>query len=325
MRPSVAVFLIALSGPVLSHGAEAQQVKTFRIGFLSPASPSSMAVRIDRFKRGLEDFGYVESRNTVMEYRWAEGKEDRLKGLASELASKVDLIVAHGTLAARAAQQASATMPIVCFGCGDAVSTGLVASLAHPGGNITGQTTLAPEATGKRVELLKEAVPGIARLAVLWNSGNPVSGPELKETEEAARAAGLRLQSVRVAKPDEFPEAFNLMNSENAQAVLVLSDAMFFGSRKQIAELAIAGRLAAVSWNNEFAKSGFMLSYGPDVDLLAQRAAIYVDKILKGDKPADLPLEQPTKFEFVVNLRTAKAIGITLPPALIARADDVIE
>jgi len=325
MRLSFVVFLIAVFGPVLFNEADAQEAKLFRIGFLSPAASASMAVRVERFKRGLEDFGYIDGKNTIMEYRWAEGVEDRLNGLASELAPKVDLIVAHWTQAARAAQQASATKPIVCFGCGDAVSIGLVASLARPGGNITGQTTLAPEATGKRVELIKEAVPGISRLAVLWNARNPVSGPELRETEEAARLAGLRLQSVSVAKPDEFREAFHSMRTENAEAVIVLSDAMFFGSRKQIAELAIAEHLPAVFWNNEFAKSGILLSYGPDIDLLAQRAAIYVDKILKGGKPADLPLEQPTKFEFVLNLKTAKALGFTLSPALLARADELIE
>jgi putative ABC transport system substrate-binding protein len=323
MRSGLAVFLVALLS--LSDGAGAQQVKTFRIGFLSPASPAPMAARIDSFKQGLQDLGYFEGRNIILEYRWAEGKEDRLQGLASELVPRVDIVVAHGALAARIAKQASATVPIVCFGCGDAVAAGLVASLARPGGNITGQTTLAPEATGKRIELLKEAVPGIARLAVLWNSGNPVSGPELKETEEAARAGGLRLQSVSVANSDEFPRAFSSMRAENAEAVLVLSDAMFFGNRKQIAELAIAERLPAVSWTDEYAKSGFMLTYGPDVYVLSRRAAIYVDKILKGVKPADLPLEQPTKFDFVVNLRTAKAIGLTLPPALLARADEVIE
>jgi putative ABC transport system substrate-binding protein len=325
MRPSLVVFLIALAGSVLSDDAEAQKAKMFRIGFLSPASSAPMAARIDSFKKGLEELGYVERRNTILEYRWAEGKEERLPALASELVPAVDVVVTHGALAARVTKQASATIPIVCFGCGDAVAAGLVDSLARPGSNITGQTTLAPEATGKRVELLKEAVPGITRLAVLWNSGNPVSGPELKETVEAARAGGLRLQSVSVTNSDELPRAFSAINAENAEAVLVLSDAMFFGSRKQIAELAIAGRLPAVSWSDEYAKSGFMLTYGPDVYVLARRAAVYVDKILKGVKPADLPLEQPTKFEFVVNLRTAKAIGLALPPALLARADEVIE
>ena len=245
--------------------------------------------------------------------------------LASELVPRVDLIVAHGTQAAKAVQQTSKTMPVVCFGCGDAVSIGLVSSLAHPGGMVTGQTTLAPEATGKRVELLKEAVPQITRLAVLWNEHNPVSEPELKETEHAARAAGLELQSIGVSTPADFAAAFHAMKANNAQAVIVLSDAMFFGSRKQIAELAIAEKLPAVSWNDEYANSGFLLSYGPDVNLLAERAATYVDKILKGAKPADLPIEQPTKFDLAINVKTAKAIGANLSSALLARADEVIE
>jgi putative ABC transport system substrate-binding protein len=325
MRPRFGVFLIVLSVLILPNEVDAQQTKMFRIGFLSPAAPSSMEMRMERFKRGLADLGYVDGKNTIIEYRWAEGSEDRLNSLASELAPKVDLIVAQGVQAARAAQRASATMPIVCFGCGDAVSVGLVVNLAHPGGNVTGQTTLAPEATGKRVELIKEALPGITRLAVLWNARNPVSAPELKETEEAANAAGLQLQSVSVGKPDEFQKAFREMTTKNAEAVIVLSDAMFFGSRKQIAELAIAARLPAVSSNNALAKSGFILSYGPDIDLLAERAAIYVDKILKGVKPADLPVEQPTRFEFVLNLQTARTIGVTLSAALLARADEVIE
>ena len=313
---------IAASWPL---AARAQQTKVFRIGFISPASPTSMEPRTERFRRGLNELGYVENKNTNIEYRWAEGKEDRLPDLAGGIAFKVDVIVAHGVLAALAARRASTSTPIVCFGCGEVISSGLVASLAHPGGNITGQTNLAPEASGKRVELLKEAVPGITRLGVLWNSENPVSGPELKETEEAARAGGLELQSIGVAKPGEFAQAFNSLSAKQAGAVLVLSDAMFFGNRKQIADLAIARRLPAVSWSNEFAKSGFMMSYGPDVYELAQRAAIYVDKILKGSKPSDLPIEQPTKFEFVVNLKTAKALGLTVPPALLARADEVIE
>ena len=325
MRSNFVVLLIAFAELALINDAAAQQKKMFRIGFLSPAASSSMTIRVERFKRGLEEFGYIDGKNTVMEYRWADGSEDRLKGLASELAPKVDLIVAQGVQAAQAAQQVSATMPIVCFGCGDAVSVGLVANLAHPGGNVTGQTTLAPEATGKRVELIKEAFPGITRLAVLWNAKNPVSGPELRETEEAARAAGLQLQSVSVGKPDELREAFQVMRTGNAEAVIVLSDAMFFGSRKQIADFAIAERIPAVSSNNAFTKSGFVLSYGPDIDLLAQRAAIYVDKILKGGKPADLPVEQPTRFEFVVNLKTARVLGFNLPTALLARADEVIE
>ncbi len=320
-------FITLIGGAAVAWplAARAQQTRIFRIGFISPASPASMEPRTERFRRGLNELGYVENQNTNIEYRWAEGKEDRLQGLAAEIASKVDVIVAHGVLAALSARHASTSTPIVCFGCGEVISSGLVASLSHPGGNITGQTILAPEASGKRVELLKEAVPGITRLGVLWNSANPVSGPELKETEEAARAGGLELRSISVTKPSEFAQAFNSMSDEHAGAVLVLSDAMFFGNRKQIAELAIAKRLPAVSWSNEFAKSGFMMSYGPDVYELAQRAATYVDKILKGTKPSDLPIEQPTKFEFVVNLKIAKALGLTVPPALLGRADEVIE
>src|ERR1700761_8453934 len=323
MRSSIVALLMGL--PVLLSNVAGAQAGAVRIGFLSPAVSSEMAVRVDRFRRGLAALGYVEGKDMTIEYRWAEGAEGKLKGLAAELAPKVDLVVAHGTQAAKAVQQTSEMVPIVCFGCGDAVSIGLVSSLARPGGTITGQTTLAPEATGKRVELLKEAIPRIKRLAVLWNEHNPVSAPELKETEEAARAAGLELQSVAVATPGDFPAAFRAMKAENAEAVIVLSDAMFFGSRKQIADLAIAERLPAVSWNDEYANSGFLLSYGPDVNLLADRAAPFVDKILKGAKPADLPIEQPTKFDLAINLKTAKAIGAVLSPALLARADEVIE
>jgi ABC-type uncharacterized transport system substrate-binding protein len=188
-----------------------------------------------------------------------------------------------------------------------------------------GSAVLAPEVSGKRVELLKEVVPGLTRLAVLWNSDNPVSKPELEETEAAARTAGLQLISVSVEKPNDFARAFNSMKAERAQALIVLSNAMFFGNRKRIADLASANRLPAISWSGEFAKSGAIMSYGPDIYVLAQRAAIYVDKILKGAKPGELPIEQPTKFEFVINLRTAKALGVTIPPLLLAWADQLIE
>jgi ABC-type uncharacterized transport system substrate-binding protein len=322
----LAVLLTALSLLVLSDQAVAQQTKTYRIGFLTPAPPASMEARVERFKQGLRELGYVEGENIAIEFRSAEGKQERLPDLAAELtALKADVVVAHGVLATLAAKKASATTPIVCFGCGDAVSAGLVTSLARPGGNITGQTVLAPEVSGKRVELLKEVVPGLTRLAVLWNSSNPVSRPELQETEAAARSAGLQLISVSAEKPGDFARAFDSMKAERAQAVIVLSDAMFFGNRKRIGDLASANRLPAISWSGEFAKSGAIMSYGPDIYVLAQRAAIYVDKILKGAKPSDLPIEQPTKFEFVINLKTAKALGVTIPPLLLARADQLIE
>src|SRR5215216_3596434 len=202
------VFLAALSILASADLAVAQQEKTYRIGFLTPASSASMEGRVGRFREGLRELGYVEGQNTMIEYRWAEGKEERLSDLAVELIRReLDVIVTHGVLATLAAKRASATTPIVCFACGDAVSTGLVASLARPGGNITGLTVLAPEASGKRVELLKEVIPGLTRLAVLWNSDNPVSRPEFNETETAARSGGLQLQSVGVSKPDEFARA----------------------------------------------------------------------------------------------------------------------
>jgi len=303
-----------------------QQPNIYRIGFLTPASAASMESRVRRFREGLRELGYVEGQNTTVEYRWAEGKEERLAELAAELVRlKVNILVSHGVLATQAAKRASATIPIVCFACGDAVSVGLVESLARPGGNITGLTVLAPEVSGKRVELLREVVPGLTRLAVLWNSDNPVSKPELKETETAARVAGLELISVSVQKPSDFASAFNSMKAQGAQAVIVLSDAMFFGNRDKIANLATEARLPAISYSGEFARSGTIISYGPDLLVLAQRAATYIDKILKGAKPGDLPVEQPTKFEFIINLKTAKALGVTVPKVLLTAADEVIE
>jgi putative ABC transport system substrate-binding protein len=227
--------------------------------------------------------------------------------------------------ATNAARKASGTIPIVCFACGDLLATGLVASLARPGGNITGQTIIAPDVTGKRLELLREIVPTLTRVAVLWNPDNLVSVPELKETQAVARALGLQLQLLGVRNPDEFGAAFSTMTKARADAIVVLSDAMFFGERKQIADLAATNRLPAISWTGEFAKSGGLLGYGPDVLEISRRAATYVDKILKGAKPADLPVEQPTKYELVINLKTAKALGLTLPQTLLLRADEVIQ
>jgi putative ABC transport system substrate-binding protein len=323
---SATVLLTATTILASANRAIAQQPKTYRIGFLSPASSASMEARVGRFRQGLRELGYVEGQNATIEYRWGEGKEGRLSALAVELVDlKIDVLVTHGVLATLAAKRATATLPIMCFLCGDAVSVGLVASLARPGGNITGQTVLAPEVSGKRVELLKEMVPGLTRLAVLWNSDNPASKPELKEVEAAARSSGLQLQSVSVAKPSDFVRAFNSMRADRAQALIVQSDAMFFCNRKQIADHAVAIQLPAIAWSGELAKSGTLLGYGPDTYELAQRAAIYVDKILKGAKPSDLPIEQPTKFELVINLKTAKTLGLTVPPTLLTRADELIE
>jgi putative ABC transport system substrate-binding protein len=326
MRPKLAVLLMALSILASADCAVAQQPKIYRVGFLTPASPAAMEARVGRFRQGLRELGYVDGQNINIEYRWAEGKVERLSDFAVELVHlNVDVVVTHGVLATQAAKRASAAIPIMCFACGDAVSVGLVASLARPGGNITGQTVLAPEVSGKRVELLKEVVPGLTRLAVLWNAENPVSQPEFKEVETAAHSIGLQLQSVSVTKPDDFAEAFNSMRADRAQALIVLSDAMFFGNQKRIADHAAANRLPTISYTGEFAKSGSLIGYGPDLLAMAGRAAAYVDKILKGAKPSDLPIEQPTKFELVINLKTAKALSVTVPPSLLARADEVIE
>lgn len=319
LAPLIILFILFAS----SDCAVAQQPKTYRIGFLTPASAASMQSRVGRFREGLRELGYVEGQNTAIEYRWADGKEQRLADLAIKSVSK--LMCSSRTACWRRKLQNVLPRRYQCFACGDAVSVGLVDSLARPGGNITGLTVLAPEVSGKRVELLKEVVPGLTRLAVLWNSDNPVSKPELTETEAAARSSGLQLQSISVTKPNDLAPAFKSMRADGAQAVIVLSDAMFFGNRQQIAELAAANKFPAISYTGEFAKSGTLMGYGPNLHIMASRAAIYVDKILKGAKSGDLPIEQPTKFELVVNLKAAKALSLTVPPALLSRADEVIE
>lgn len=325
-RRSVCGWLAAatvLATPVL---VGAQPGGAPRLAFLSVASQSTMASRIDAFRQGLRELGYVEGQNLDVEYRWAEGKHERLAGLAAELLGpKPRMMLVHGTAAVLAARQASATVPIVCFACGDLVSTGLVASLARPGGNLTGLTFIHPEITAKRLELLKQIVPGLARVAVLPNPSNPVSGPELKETETGARALGLQLLPHAVKDPSGFAGAVAAMTRQRADAVIVLSDAMFYGQRQQIADLAVAARLPAISWTGEFASAGGLMTYGPDVHALARRAATYVDRLLKGARPADVPIEAPTKFELVVNLRTASTLGLTIPQALLLRADDIVQ
>jgi putative ABC transport system substrate-binding protein len=318
---------VLLAAPL---AAEAQQAATVvRIGFLSTnlaASPH----RPEAFRQGLRDLGYVEGRNLVIEYRDAEGKVDRLPALAAELvALKVDVIVTDGgTIAALAAKQATRTLPIVFAAVGDPVTSGLVTSLARPGGNVTGLSSLFPELVGKRLELLTQAVPGVNRIAVLrlpGALGERTAKDMLMGTEVAARALGVRLQVVEARGSDDFDRAFSDMTRARAGALTVLPSNMFLREHRRLVDLAAKSRLPAVYPSREFVDAGGLMSYGPNTADLYRRSATYVDKILKGAKPADLPVEQPTKFELVINLKTAKALGLTIPPSVLARADEVIQ
>jgi putative tryptophan/tyrosine transport system substrate-binding protein len=291
-----------------------------------PGSSSAFAPRIEAFRHGLRDLGYVEGRNIAIEYRFAEGQADRLPALVAELIRlKVDIMVIDGTAAIRAAQHATTTIPIVMALSGDPVGDGLVASLARPGGNITGLSMMIPEVSGKRLELLQEAVPKLSHVAVLWNTDFPGSTLAFKETQTAAHALGLQLQSLEVRSPDEFDQAFAAMTREHADALVVISNELFFGHRRQLAELTVRHRLPAMFHLREYAEAGGLMAYGADAADMYRRAATYVDKILKGTTPADLPVEEPTKFTFVINLKPAQALGVTLPPHLLYFAEQVIQ
>jgi putative tryptophan/tyrosine transport system substrate-binding protein len=323
--------ILAFSLILVPLAAEAQPPKVARLGYLVTGSLESPEVRArrDAFRTGLRELGYVEGQNIVIEYRGAEGKIERLRGLATELTRlKVDLIMAVATPAARAAQQATSAIPIVATAMGDPVRDGLVASLARPGGNVTGTTFLGPELVPKRLELLKQALPRVSRVAGLWHPGAFSEGTMrdmLKETEAAARTLGVQLQLVAVRGPDEFDRAFSTMISERAEALLVFPSTMLFAEGKRIVDLAAKHRLPSMFNAREFVDLGGLIAYGASLSDLNRRAATYVDKILKGAKPADLPVEQPTKFELVVNLKTAKALGLTIPQSLVLRADEVIQ
>jgi putative ABC transport system substrate-binding protein len=317
------LMMLALCGaPAI---AEAQQsTKVRRIGYLTSAS--GLGPREEAFRQGLRGLGYVEGQNIVIEYRFAQGKLDHLPDRAAELVRlKVDVIVTPSTLDALAAQRATRTIPIVMAASGDAVATGLVASLARPGGNITGLTALSRELSGKRLELLKEAVPGLSRVAVLWNAANPDKAHDVEETQVAARALGLQVQSLEVRGPNDFESAFRAATKKRAGALLTLTDTLTSFHQRQVVDLAAKSRLPSIYEFGEWVDAGGLMSYGPnDADLFG-RAATYVDKILKGAKPGDLPVEQPRKFELVINLKTAKKIGLSVPPEVLVRADKVIK
>src|SRR6266404_4209307 len=294
--------------------AEAQQPKKVpRIGYLAPVFPCSGSVpSLEAFRQGLRDLGYVEDKNITIECRSAEGKLDRQPDLAAELAQlKIDIIVAAGgEPTARAAKQATQTIPIVMTNVGDPVVTGLVASLARPGGNVTGLVTMSPELSGKRLELLREAFPKISRVALFWNSANPEQEPQIKEIKVAGQALGIQLQILEVRGTNDFDKAFSTITKERADALLTLPDPLSVSQGRRIADFAAKHRLPAMYPRMEFVDAGGLMVYGPSYNDLFRRAAVYVDKILKGAKPADLPVEQPTKFEFIINLKPAKQIGL---------------
>ena len=307
--------------------ASAQQpMKVPLIGYLTLASLSAVAPRTEAFRLGLKELGYVEGKNIVIEYRSPEGKFDRLPALAAELVRlKVDVIVTAGSGATRPAKAATVKIPIVMAQDDDPVANGFVASLARPGGNITGLSTLAPELSGKRLELLKEIVPRLARVAVFGNSTDPANPKTLMELELAAGAFGVKVQYLDVASPKDIETAFRAAVKGRADAVLMLPNPVHFPQRKQIAELAIKSRLPVIYGRPEYGESGGLVTYGVSFTDLDRRAATYVDKILKGAKPGELPVEQPIKFEFIINLKAAKQIGLTIPPNVLVRGDKVIK
>jgi putative ABC transport system substrate-binding protein len=316
----------AVAWPLAARAQQAAKVPS--IGYLSPGSASLGPLdRHHAFQRGLRELGYVEGQNIVIEYRFAEGKFDRLADLAAELvALNVDVIVTAATQASLAAKNATKTIPIVMAAVSDPIGSGLIASLARPGANITGTSAMTAQVAGKSLELLKVAVPKVSRVAMLWNPDNVVFQAQmLRETEVAAAALGVQLQTFGVRGLDEFDRAFAAMTRERADVLLVLGDPVFGLHQTRIVELADKSRLPAMYGQREYAAAGGLMAYGTNYADLFQRAATYVDKILKGAKPADLPVEQPTKFELVINLKTAKALGIEISPALLALADEVID
>jgi ABC-type uncharacterized transport system substrate-binding protein len=299
--------------------------KVFRIGFLGLPSADSLPKRTEAFRTGLRDLGYQEGRDVVIEYRWADSNYSRLPALFAELIDlKVDVVVTHGTPGVMAAEQATSTIPIVIATVGDAVASGLVASLARPGGNVTGLTFFQPELNAKRLELLKETIPDLTTVGVLLNPTNQMNEPVLPQVAEVARSLKLELYQFDARGPDEFESAFAAMAAKRVRAFVVFDDAMLIGNARPIAALALKQGLYSCGFL-DFAAAGGLLAYGVDFPDMFRRAATYVDKILKGAKPADLPVEQATRFATILNLATAKALGLNVPSSLLLRADEVIE
>jgi ABC-type uncharacterized transport system substrate-binding protein len=323
------VFIGGLAGGLLAAPlvAEAEQAgKVYRVGVLETTSMTSNSANLDAFRRGLRELGYIEGQNLRIEYRSADGRDDRFPELAIELVRlKVDVIVTRGTPAALAAKNATGTIPIVMASSGDPVGTGIVKSLAHPGGNVTGLNAFATEIQGKQLELLKEMVPRVARIAFLFNMSNPVLQAQWKEAEALARSVGLQAQLLDVRTTRDLEPAFDAALRRRAGALIVGIDALTQANRGQIVEASAKRHLPTISREREFADAGGLVSYGVHYSDSYRRAAVYLDKILKGAKPGDLPIEQPTKFELVINLKTAKVLGLTIPQSVLMRADQVIQ
>jgi putative ABC transport system substrate-binding protein len=322
------LFIALGAGALAWAGAARAQApaKVRRIGLLSPFSPSDTALGHQAFRQGLRDLGWVEGKNINIEYRYAEGRSDRLPDLAADLVRlKVDVIVASDNADALVAQKATRTIPIVMASAGDPVATGLVESLARPGGNVTGLSQMTVEMVGKRLELLREMVPKLSRVAVLWNPQGAAATLNWKEIQLPARQMGVQLHSLEVRSPDDFDQALEDATRARADALFIIADPVVVTNLKRIADLAAKSRLPSIFQLSEFADAGGLVAYGPDLADMFRRAATFVDKVLKGAKPGDLPIEQPTKVELVVNLKTAKALGITVPQSVRLRADRVIE
>ncbi len=321
--------LVALGGSALlasfrSFGQQAR--KSVVVGVLRYADQSSSQPYVAAFKQGLQELGYFEGRNLTLHLRFAEGKAERLVVLAEELVQlRVDVLLTGDTPSARTAQRATRVIPIVMGSTTDPVGTGLVASLAHPGGNITGLSNMSSDISPKRLEMLIALVPRLSRVAVLLNPTNPATRLELKSLEEANKSTGLKLLALQAETPEQIERAFTAMVKQRAQGVVMTNDALFTQERYQIAELALKRRIPSLCGVSRYADAGILLSYGQNIEENFRRAAVYVDKIIKGAKPADLPIEQPTKIELVVNMKTAKALGITIPQSILVRADKVIE
>jgi putative tryptophan/tyrosine transport system substrate-binding protein len=322
-------FITLLGGALAAWpraGRAQQAAKIYRIGFLGNSTAALEANLVGPFREGLRDLGYVEGQNILIEYRWAEGQYERFPALTAELiALKVDVIVTAGTPASLAVKKAATSIPLVMVAVGDPVATGLVASLGRPGGNITGLTSISSEMEGKRLELLREVVPKLSHIAVLWNAASPIMVIDERETQAAAQVLGMKMLSLGVRTGEEIEDALTTIVRERPGALLVLADRLFLHHRTRIMDFAAQHRLPGVHAYRELVEAGGLMSYGPSYADMHRRAASYVDRILKGSKPADLPVQAPVKFELVINLKAAHALGLAIPPMLLGRADEVIE